>query len=71
MKYLLIVILLTTAGELQMDSGPVAECPPQEEMAAKIKSMKEAGIIKDWGAYCIATKLPMDKDGNPIEQQGI
>jgi hypothetical protein len=69
--FLLIIVLMTPTGELQNSTTPVQECPPHEEMKAKMTAMRDAGVIKDWLAWCVATKLPMDKDGNPIKGQDI
>lgn len=69
--FLLIVVLLTTAGELQTNSQPVTECPSEEAMQAQIADLKKAGVIKDWGAFCIATKFPMNSDGSPVKGTDI
>jgi hypothetical protein len=69
--FLLVMVLLTSTGELQSNEQPVTECPTEEAMGKQMADLRDAGLIKGWKAWCIATRLPMDKDGNPIKGQGI
>ena len=61
-SFLLIIVLLTTEGSLNMSTNFVNACPEKEVVVGALDKMVSDGKIIGWTARCIPAQKPAEEN---------
>jgi len=60
---LLVIVLLTNAGEITVDKELMATCPNQVIFATMMEAKKSADEFQDWTGFCVPVQLNYKRIG--------